>query len=222
VVVCPGGAFHIHSIDTEGYEVAEYLAARGIVAFTLEYRLATTPAADDDVNRFITDVFLGVEDLPALVAEHEPKALAEGIRAVEIVRERAEEWGVDATKIGILGFSAGGYVAAGAALCGQGAGRPDFCGAIYAARWTEPVVPGDAGPLFVAMSADDQIGRPVIDTGFALHSAWRAARRPVELHVYQGGGHGYGTRRQGTTSDAWLEQFHTWLTFNVDTGAIGR
>jgi acetyl esterase/lipase len=222
VIVCPGGALHFLSVAPEGTDVADWLNTRGIAAFVLEYRLAPTSDDPAEFESHMLRLFTGGDDLGDLKAPHEAAAIADGLRAVELVRMRASEWGIDPTRIGILGFSAGGFVAAHTALAGVGVTRPDFAAAIYAALWEPFVAPAQPMPLFVAVANNDQMGELMTSTAVRLHQAWSAADAPVELHIYQSGGHGFGMRSSGAPSDSWIDHFHTWLQFNLATGQIGR
>ena len=221
VVVCPGGAMHFHSIETEGNWVAEWLNEKGVAAFVLEYRLAPTADDSDQFEDDMIDLFSGGDKLADLKGPYEGAAAADGMRAIEVVRERAGEWGVDPAKVGIIGFSAGGFVTLQTALLGSGPSRPDFAGGIYAALWDPFTVPEQPMPLFVAVSRDDQIGAVMTGTAHRLQEAWAAVGAPVELHMYQSGGHGFGMNKTGTTCDAWIDQFHEWLLFNVQAGLVG-
>ena len=208
VVICPGGAHHFLAVDHEGYEVARWLNQRGIAAFVLKYRVIETP--EDDAEFLELRSQIGVPGrLQMLLRAHWPLALADGQQALRIVRGRAGEWGLRDDRIGILGFSAGGHVAAGVALEHEADSRPDFVAPIYGALWQNVDVPADAPPLFIALAGDDRIA---VEPCLALFSAWHAAGRPAEIHVYAQGGHGFGMFRQGLPSDGWIERFHEWLT----------
>lgn len=141
-------------------------------------------------------------ELPPFAGE--AKAVADGARAMTIVRERASDWGIDPHRIGMLGFSAGAFLAADLAI-GPEASRPDFVGLFYGGLRTP--VPGDAAPAFIAGAADDPY-QP--DDPILLYTAWRKAGAPAELHLYEHGGHGFDLHRQGTTSDQWFDAFLRW------------
>jgi acetyl esterase/lipase len=207
VVICPGGAHHFLAVDHEGYDVAEWLTERGIAAFVLKYRVIETP--QDDAEFLQVRSRIGEPGrLRSLLGAHWRLALADGQQAVRTVRGRATEWGLDASRIGIMGFSAGGHVAAGVALEGDGESRVDFVAPIYGALWEDIAVPQDAPPLFLALASDDPIAvGPCLD----LYRAWHGAGRPAELHLYARGGHGVGMVRQGLPSDGWIERFYEWL-----------
>ncbi|MEA2284330.1 MAG: hypothetical protein QOJ21_373 [Solirubrobacteraceae bacterium] len=212
VIVCPGGAHHLLSIDHEGIDAARWLAHRGITAFVLKYRLIATPASDADFEAR----FRHVMSEPALLAtlmtpEHRALVLADGRRAVALVRERAAEWHVAPDRIGILGFSAGGSVAVAVGLHHDAASRPDFVAPIYTGVQEEVAVAADAPPLFLALASDDPLGDLIVGASVRLFTAWLAAGRSAEMHAYATGGHGFGTNRQDLPIDGWLDRFHDWL-----------
>jgi acetyl esterase/lipase len=207
VVVCPGGAHHFLAVDHEGYDVARWLNEHGIAAFVLKYRVIETP--DDDAGFLEARSRIGERGrLQSLLRTHWPLALADGQQAVRLVRQQATEWGLKDKRIGIMGFSAGGHVSAGVALARDAGSRPDFVAPIYGALWQDVVVPEDAPPLFTALASDDPIA---VEPCMALYTAWHAAGRPAELHIYAQGGHGFGMVKQGLPSDGWIECFSQWL-----------
>ena len=128
LIVAPGGGFHGLSINSEGYDVARWLAARGVASFVLEYRLV--PGGDDPVAEMFTKPG---KQTAADMARVAVLAGADGIAAMQLVRSHATDFAVDATRVGIIGFSAGGNVALRVALADQAEDRPDFVAAIYAA-----------------------------------------------------------------------------------------
>ena len=206
LIVAPGGGFHGLSINSEGYDVARWLAARGVASFVLEYRLV--PGGDDPVAEMFTKPG---KQTAADMARVAVLAGADGIAAMQLVRSHAADFAVDATRVGIIGFSAGGNVALRVALADQAEDRPDFVAAIYAAtRGLDlTAVPPDSGPMFLVAATDDQLG--LADDSVALYQAWKGAGRPVELHLYANGGHGFGMRTQSLPSDTWIDRFGDWL-----------
>jgi acetyl esterase/lipase len=208
VIVCPGGAFHFLAIEHEGTDVARWLTVRGVAAFILKYRLAPTPAADEDFLRQLQERFADRERLDTAIAQIRPLTIADGRQAVRVVRQRAAEWGVASARIGIMGFSAGGTVAAGAAFADDADSRPDFAAPIYAAPWELPPVPAGAPPLFLAVADDDPFA---VSASVPLYLAWKGAGHSAELHIYARGGHGFGMRAQGLPADHWIDRFGEWL-----------
>jgi acetyl esterase/lipase len=204
IIVCPGGAFHFLMVDKEGTDVARWLNARGISAFVLKYRVYPTPDDDEALLRIAANPHAYRHQMDSV----RPMVVADGLQAVRIVRQRAGSWGIDADRLGIMGFSAGGFVAAGAASQYDTESRPNFAAAIYTG-WNERSVPADVPPLFVAAAFDDEL----VDTqvSISLYSAWKSVGRPAELHLYAKGGHGFGLNPQGLPSDGWIDRFWEWL-----------
>jgi acetyl esterase/lipase len=213
VVVCPGGAFHILSMASEGAEIARWLNARGITAFVLKYRLAESKTANP-----LGEVMAKLGDMQKLDEENDPVvrlAKDDGLNAVKHVRTQAAEYGVRTDRIGIMGFSAGGTVTASVAYNYAADSRPDFIAPIYLYLKAVPnqdAVPKDAPPAFIAAASDDNLG--FAPESVRLYNAWLAAGRPAELHMYATGGHGFGPGRRGSASEFWLNDFEVWLRFN--------
>jgi acetyl esterase/lipase len=209
IVICPGGGFMALSITSEGTEVAKWLAARGMTAFVLKYRLAHT--GEDATQEFSTLYSQDRQKFMQLVGPVIPQSIIDGIAAVAYVRKHASELGVSADKVGIVGFSAGGTVAAGTGLRYPPEARPAFVAPIYgaAAAFGDTAVPADAPPMFLAAATDDQLG--LAPDSISLYNRWTAAHKSAELHMFSKGGHGFGMRKQGLPSDHWIERFGEWL-----------
>jgi acetyl esterase/lipase len=208
VVICPGGGFMALSINSEGIEVAKYLAAKGVTAFVLKYRLAHT---GEDATQEFTELFADRQKFQEIVDKVVPLSIADGLAAVTYVRQHASDWGVSPDRVGIIGFSAGGTVAAGVAFHYAPDGRPAFVAMIYAAagRLKDSPVPTDAPPIFVAAATDDNLG--LAPDSVALYEKWTSAHKPAELHMYAKGGHGFGMRKQNLPTDHWIDRFSEWL-----------
>lgn len=214
MVVAPGGAFHFLMVDHEGYDMARWLAERGITAFVLKYRLGRTPDADADLHAFRDDLQArltasrnGGGESPITEAMWD-FSIADGLQAIRVVRARAAEFGIDPKKIGIGGFSAGGAVTMGATLEYDAASRPDFAVGVYPPYRDRPL-PKDAPPLFLIISDDDG---SVSSVGAAkLYLKWREAGVPAEFHVFGNGGHGWGMLKNGWLSDGWETLLERWL-----------
>jgi acetyl esterase/lipase len=212
LVIAPGGAFLSLAFDSEGLLVARYLAERGVTCFVLAYRLEPTPK---DPGAFLGQVAkrfgtaAGAQRTRADLAETPAVLLAQddGLAAIRYVRAHAADLHIDPRRIGMIGFSAGGITTMNVATAYDAASRPDFIAAIYGAAPARPV-PRDAPPAFIALAADDGLmGR----AGVPIFEDWRAAGKPVELHVYAAGDHGFGMRKTGTSADHWIEHFVQWL-----------
>jgi acetyl esterase/lipase len=209
-IVAPGGGFMSLSMENEGWDVARALAARGVAAFVLKYRLRPTPADLGAFQQSMAAMFAGAAKTPppppgGAAAGLEPQ-LADARAAFALVRRRAAEWRVDPNRIGMVGFSAGAMLTLATALAG-GEARPAFIGIIYGPM--APVKPpADAPPMFVALAMDDPLFG---HGGYGLVDSWRAVDRPVELHFYEKGGHGFGMYPKDTTSTGWFDAFARWL-----------
>jgi acetyl esterase/lipase len=208
VVVCPGGGFMALSINSEGNDVATYLAAKGVTAFVLKYRLAHT--GDDATQEFKT-LISDRQKFSEIVGKIIPLSIADGLAAVTYVRQHASEWGISPDRVGIIGFSAGGEVAAGVGFQYTPEGRPAFVAPIYpaATRFKDNTVPADAPPMFIVAATNDQLG--LAPDSILLYEKWTAADKSTELHMFAKGGHGFGMRKQNLPTDHWIDRFAEWL-----------
>lgn len=215
VIVAPGGAFHALSIESEGYDVARWLAERGLAAFVLEYR---TVQGDDPLVEMAASAGTDPGRSLAAMERVAPLAAMDAATAMRLVRERAGELDVRPGSVGFMGFSAGGNVAMRVAYASDDAVRPAFLAPIYATlRGVELVEPPPgSGPVFVVAATDDPLG--LADDAVAIYERWRGAGLPAELHMYAAGGHGFGMRAQHLPSDSWIERFGDWLDATVTQG----
>ena len=202
----PSGGFQFVSMFNEGWPVARQLAERGIAAFVLKYRTNQTPEDEAELAARSAALFANMGK-PGFADPVEPRATQDAQAALAMVRERAAEWGIDPQRIGMIGFSAGARTAMNVVTEAADT-RPAFFGYIYGPMLAPASVPADAPPMFAAIALDDGLrGRD----GLGLVEAWHAANRPVELHAYERGNHGFGVGRAGTTSMGMLDQFTLWL-----------
>jgi len=200
VVIAPGGGHRSLWIDHEGYNEADWLADHGVAAFVLKYRLARMP------------------DSPYKIDEH---SLQDAQRAIRMIRARSREWGVDPNRIGVMGFSAGGEIAALAAdrydagkaqssdPIERKSSKPAFQALIY------PAIPqltlnDETPPAFLVCGEQD---RQNISEGLPeLYLQMKRAGISAELHVFAGVGHGFGLRdRLSGPVSHWLEHFRGWM-----------
>ena len=214
VIVAPGGGFRTLSMENEGWDVARALAKQGIAAFVLKYRLNQTPSEMAAFKRAMDQMFSNTgRKAPQLEPEQMRAQLAVQLEdsnaAFALIRRRAAEWKIDPDRIGMLGFSAGAMLTMATALTGDEA-KPAFIGNIYGPI-TAVAVPADAPPLFVALAADDPF---FASSQFGLIESWQAAKKPVEFHFYEQGGHGFGMYPKQTTSTGWFNAFVSWLAMH--------
>jgi dienelactone hydrolase len=208
VIVAPGGAFMGLAMSHEGWDVARALNARGITAFVLKYRLIPTPRGEAEAGAFMGQMMMKEIGSPmegALLRQS--FAPADARAAIAMVRANAAKWHIDPARVGIIGFSAGAMTSRRVAIDAPAAERPSFVGYIYGPQDAEPV-PADAPPLFDAIALNDSL---FPSKGFPIAAAWLAAKRPVEIHAYQTGDHGFGLGIPGTTTTGVLGQFVAWL-----------
>ena len=206
VVICPGGGFYALSIDSEGMDVARALISKGVTCFILKYRLVECKTEDPTM-----EIMTVGDKLDTIVAPIVKLALADAQAAMGYVRHHASDYGVNPGRIGIIGFSAGGTVAASAAYNYTADSRPDFAAPIYLQyEWTiKKGVPADAPPMFLLAATDDPLG--LAPHSVNLYTDWTKAGKSAELHLLSKGGHGFGMRTQNLPSDHWIELFATWL-----------
>jgi len=218
VILCPGGAMRMLGF-AETERTAEWLNSKGIAAFILKYRVVpdTPPAAGaarpgfQGMGKELS--FKEILDRhgnanPAADNQEHLKviamAISDGQQAIRILRRDAAKYHIDSKRIGILGFSAGGGIAIGAAVTESTDGYPDFVATIYGPSLVDVSVPKLGAPLFIAVM-DGHFN--VTNGCMALFTLWKEAGRPVELHVYD---HGYGPA-SGMPVASWTDRFNDWL-----------
>ncbi|HEY6848249.1 MAG TPA: alpha/beta hydrolase [Terracidiphilus sp.] len=207
VVVFPGGGYSILAIDLEGTEVCDWLTAKGVTCVLLKYRVP------------------GSGPYPKSV-----EALEDAQRAMGLVRQHAQEWGIDPQRIGVLGFSAGGHLAAAISThfdkrlfdpvdqADQLSCRPDFAVVVYPgylALAEENFAPNpeikptsNTPPTFIVQAEDDPVH---VENAVVYFLALKNAKVSAELHIYAQGGHGYGLRRTALPITRWPQEVETWL-----------
>ncbi|MCR6653114.1 MAG: alpha/beta hydrolase [Cellvibrionaceae bacterium] len=215
VIVAPGGGFMWLSMGNEGWEVAEALAARGINAFVLKYRLQPTAATLEEMEARMKQRFAEAEELAKKTGQPHKRPggdlsnqLADAEAAYALIKSRAKEWNVDMKKLGMMGFSAGARLTMATALESKKV-QLAFIAPIYGSM--EAVeVPKNAPPLFAAIAVDDFL----FHGEAGLIKSWYDAKIPVEFHLYQNGGHGFGLGNPDRTSNKWFDTFIYWLDVN--------
>ncbi len=219
VIVAPGGGFRWLSMGNEGWEVAEALADQGIAAFVLKYRLQPTPESLDGFRESMNRTFEEAADADSSDGSEDEESqgpprwdlsnqLEDAEAAYSMIVDRSEEWGVDTDRIGMIGFSAGAGLTMHSTLNSQIMDLA-FIGPIYGGMG--PVeVPKDAPPMFNVIATDDFLFRGQ----FGVIKSWFEAGVPVEFHLYQNGGHGFGLGNPDRTSNRWFDAFTHWLDVN--------
>ncbi len=208
VIVCPGGGFFILAATHEGTEVADWLNKKGITVFLLKYRLGQS--FTDDPGKELNEN-MKKSDFEEKASPIVPLCIADGRQAIKYVRDHAAEYGISPARIGIIGFSAGGTVAASTAFNYTPENRPDFVAPIYAymPAFLQGNVADDAPPLFLAAATDDGFG--LASHSVDLYSKWLASKKPAEIHIYQKGNHGFGMHKQNIPTDTWIDRYGDWL-----------
>lgn len=216
VVVFPGGGYQILAIDLEGSEVCDWLTLKGITCVLLKYRVP------------------GEGRYPKSGPyPHSAVALEDAQRAVGLVRFNAARWHVDPHKIGVLGFSAGGHMAAAMSThfehrlyppvdaADQESCRPDFAVALYPGHLSLAAnsfglnpdiashITRKTPPTFLLQNEDDAVDR--VEDSLSYYAALKKAGVPVEMHLYAQGGHAFGLRRTKFPATAWPQLVETWL-----------
>ncbi len=207
VVVCPGGGYHILAMDLEGTEVCEWLNSIGVTGVLLKYRVPARKGG-----------------------ERHAAPLQDVQRALGVVRSRAREWNIESDRIGVLGFSAGGHLAAAASThyeqrtytpvdaADQLSCRPDFSVLVYPAYLTrkdagdtispELNITAKTPPTFLIQTEDDSVR---VENSLYFYLALKKAQVPAELHVYPTGGHGYGLRPTEKAVTQWPSLAREWM-----------
>ncbi|WP_235927431.1 alpha/beta hydrolase [Aquirufa ecclesiirivi] len=217
VIVAPGGGYRWLSMGNEGWEVAEALAKKGITAFVLKYRLFPTPESLTDFTAWMNrprpapqkpdDVSKSNSPTPPVQMDLSNQ-LEDAEAAYALIIKNSKEWGVDPNRIGMIGFSAGAGLTMHATLHSKTM-KLAFIGPIYGGMG--PVnVPENAPPMFNVIASDDFLFK----SQFGVIDSWFKAGRPVEFHLYQNGGHGFGLGNPNRTSNRWFEAFMHWLDVN--------
>ncbi len=185
LVIAPGGGYEHVTIDNEGHAIARRFVAQGIACLVLKYRLPHKPFTKDD-------------------------SLADALQAIKDVRAHAQEWGLDPAKVGMMGFSAGGNLAALAGTKPPKADRPSFLALVYpVVEANFGPVPADVPPTFIIQAIDTSIGP---ENSVRFYQWVVALKVPVELHLFTKGGHGFGLGKPGSSAAEWPQLFVKWLT----------
>lgn len=220
VVVIPGGGFQELAIDLEGTEVCDWLTSKGITCIVLKYRVPSIP--------YVWQCNCRPHNLDLSIP-----SLQDTQRSLRLVRARASGWRIDPHKIGVLGFSAGGFLVAEISThfedrlytpvdaADQESSRPDFAVAIYPGHLAladdsialNPVIErhitSRTPPTFLLQNEDDEVDR--VEDSLSYFMGLKKAGVPVELHSYAQGGHAFGLRKNNLPVSGWPQLVDKWL-----------
>jgi acetyl esterase/lipase len=220
VVVFPGGGFQMLAIDLEGTEVCDWLTSRGVTCVLLKYRVPSAP-------------YVWRCDCRPHNRSISTPSLEDAQRTLRLVRSRAGEWHIDPHKIGVLGFSAGGYLVAEVSThfatrlyvpedaADQESSRPDFAIAIYPGHLAlaensialnpniKSHINAETPPTFLLQNEDDHVDR--VEDALSYYMGLKAASVPAELHAYAQGGHAFGLRPSKLPVSGWPQLVEKWL-----------
>lgn len=216
VVVFPGGGFEILAMSLEGTEICDWLTSRGITCVLLKYRVPSVP--------YRWRCHCRPHDL-----QTSTQALEDAQRTMGLVRLHARQWHIDPHRIGVIGFSAGGYLVAEVSTrfrhrlyaptdaADRESSRPDFAMAIYPGHLTahgrklNPNVPvsHQTPPTFLLQAEDDYVDG--VDQALVYYTALQKARVPAEMHLYAHGGHAFGLRPTKFPISGWPRLAEAWM-----------
>jgi acetyl esterase/lipase len=228
IVVFPGGGYQFLAMDSEGTEICDWLTSRGITCILLKYRVPDSGPTMKDGRGYYPKVQTAAQDAQ---------------RTLGLVRQHAAEWHIDAHKIGVIGFSAGGHLAAAVSTrfdrrsyprvdaADELSCRPDFAIVVYPGHlWTPGTeltlrsdirVPANAPPTFLLHAEDDPIDP--VKHSLTYYAALQKAGIPVEMHLYAQGGHAFGVRPSKLPIGQWTRLVETWLvTIGMLNASIER
>ena len=216
MVVFPGGGYQFLAMDSEGTEICDWLTSRGITCVLLKYRVPDSGPTMKNGRGYYPKVQTAVQDAQ---------------RTLGLVRQQAAEWQVDPHKVGVIGFSAGGHLAAAVSTrfaqrsyppvdaADKLSCRPDFAIVIYPGHlWTPGTelslrddirVPADTPPTFLLHAEDDPIDP--VKHSLTYYVALQKAGIQAEMHLYAQGGHAFGLRPTKLPIGRWPAQVEQWL-----------
>jgi acetyl esterase/lipase len=220
VVVFPGGGFQMLAMDLEGTEACDWLTSRGVTCVLLKYRVPSAP-------------YVWQCDCRPHNRSISTPSLQDAQRTLRLVRSRAGEWHIDPRKVGVLGFSAGGYLVAEVSnlfttrlyapvdSADRESSRPDFAIAIYPGHLAVAEnsialnpnirnhITHETPPTFLLQNEDDHVDR--VEDALSYYMGLKAAGVRVELHAYAQGGHAFGLRPSSLPVSGWPQLAERWL-----------
>lgn len=198
IIICPGGGYRQLMIDREGHQVARWLNSLGVAGIVLKYRLP----GGGRPSSTLANLNQAAESLRA--------PLDDAYEAVRLTRANAARWGIRPDAVGMMGFSAGGHLAAMAGMLARPEVRPNFLALLYPAIPQGLEVTASTPPTFLAAAHNDP-RLAAADHAVRFYIALKRAEVPAEMHIYASGGHGFALRKEDGTAATWPKAFATWL-----------
>ena len=205
IIIFPGGGFRVLNIDHEGTNIAKQLTKKGFTVFVLRYRvgqsLTENPWEEMTINMKDKDKYYKDNETIKQLA------LDDAVKAIQYVRKESASFKIKPGRIGMIGFSAGGFLARTLAVHVDAAIRPDFVAVIYAGVHTSEkvIVPQKTPPLFIAGATDDVLSPA--SSVISLYNLWLESKQSAELHLYAKGGHGL----RFYSGNSWMGRYFDWL-----------
>lgn len=210
MLIAPGGAFHILSMDSEGHKVAKMLQAKGVATFVLKYRVTRlmTDSPFQELGKKMSDFKkMDEENAPTITL-----AIKDAQTALKHIRDHANEYDINIDKVGMMGFSAGGTLTLGTFYASSPETKPNFIAPIY--PYVSAVdylknIPKEKYPIFIALADNDNLGFAPANT--QLYLDWHNAGQAAEIHIYEKGSHGFGMNKNKIPTDTWHERLTDWM-----------
>ena len=209
MIICPGGALLFSAYEKEGVKLAKKLALNGITAIVLKYRTYPRKGSVIDWAGTLWGKPQVVIDSAKTILPYSSK---DALNAIEVIRNNASKYNINPDKIGLMGFSAGGAVTMEAAYTSISKNQPNFIAPIY--PWMDIVggqkVPSNKPPAFITCANND-VWKEIPTSSVQIYQDWIQAEAKVELHMFSGGGHGFGMNKINSPVDRWSQLLVDWI-----------
>ena len=209
MIICPGGGLFFSAYDKEGVKLAKKLASNGITAIVLKYRTYPRKGSVIDWAGTLWGKPQVVIDSAKTILPYSSK---DALNAIEVIRNNASKYNINPDKIGLMGFSAGGAVTMEAAYTSISKNQPNFIAPIY--PWMDIVggqkVPSNKPPAFITCANND-VWKEIPTSSVQIYQDWIQAEAKVELHMFSGGGHGFGMNKINSPVDRWSQLLVDWI-----------
>ena len=207
MIICPGGALLFSAYEKEGVKLAKKLALNGITALVLKYRTYPRKGSVIEWSRTLKTQ-TAIDSAKTIL----PYSSKDALNAIEVIRNNASKYNINPDKIGLMGFSAGGAVTMEAAYTSISKNQPNFIAPIY--PWMDIVggqkVPSNKPPAFITCANND-VWKEIPTSSVQIYQDWIQAEAKVELHMFSGGGHGFGMNKINSPVDRWSQLLVDWI-----------